>query len=74
LFEPDRYPGAGVTAVFNTYFGEDVTQRRSDVCSVGFEPNPSHTKRLKALEDAYKKCGWRVHFFTETAVSDHNGK
>ncbi len=36
----------------------------SEVCTVGFEPNPTHTPVLKTLEDAYRTCGWRVHFMT----------
>jgi hypothetical protein len=40
------------------------------VCSVGFEPNPRHTAALKDLEKSYNECGWRVKFFTKTAVSN----
>ena len=43
------------------------------VCAVGFEPNAQHTRHLQELERTYKKCGYFVHFFTETAVSDHSG-
>jgi hypothetical protein len=25
------------------------------------------------VEAAYKRCGWNVNFFTQTAVSNHNG-
>jgi hypothetical protein len=30
--------------------------------------------RLERLEDAYNECGWRTIFYTETAVSDHEGE
>ena len=43
------------------------------VCAIGFEPNPTHRKRLRQLETAYKQCGWKVKIFTDTAVSDHEG-
>lgn len=70
LFEPERYPGAAVIPIFDKYFGNN----RSRICAVGFEPNPVHTVRLNALQEHYSKhCGHRVHFFTETAVSNYNG-
>ena len=40
---------------------------------VGFEPNPSHTGGLIEIQQEYAKCGWSVHFYTETAVSNYNG-
>jgi hypothetical protein len=60
--------------VFNSSFGEDIEERRRTTCVVGFEPNFNHMERLRTLEEVYNKCGWRTHFFLETAVSDHNGK
>lgn len=41
---------------------------------MGFEPNPNNAPRLLAIEEAYRKCGWQVKFFTNTGVSDHVGK
>ena len=41
---------------------------------VGFEPNPRHTAGLLEIQEEYAKCGWSVRFYTETAVSNHNGK
>ena len=43
------------------------------ICAVGFEPNPSHTAPLKEIEEAFSSCGWRAHFFTQTAVSNYSG-
>ena len=50
-----------------------LSDDRSNVCTVGFEPNPNHAAGLKELEKAYMDCGWRTHFFTETAVSNYFG-
>ena len=55
--------------ITNPSFSSD----RSNVCAVGFEPNPKHASKLKAIEKAYTGCGWRTHFFTETAVSNYSG-
>ena len=79
LFEPIKYPGAKVHRVFDLLFGDKTirnqTMQGSDnyVCAVGFEPNSKHSKYLKEIESSYTKCGWRVKFLTETAVSDHYG-
>ena len=55
--------------ITNPSFSSD----RSNVCAVGFEPNPKHATKLKEIEKAYTDCGWRTHFFTETAVSNYSG-
>ena len=76
LYEPKLYPEAYVHTIFDSHFGaieERFHEDNQKVCAVGFEPNPHHTEYLKEVESSYKKCGWRVKFFTETAVSDHNG-
>lgn len=75
LFEPDLYPkdaGSGAMRFFEDYFGPKE-KRRSSVCAFGFEPNPSHTKRLDRLEQVYSALGWRTHIFTETGVGDTEG-
>ena len=77
LYEPEKYPNAKVHSVFNTQFGPVNLRKRKvseSICAVGFEPNNHHTKYLKEIEESYNKCNWRVKFFTETAVSDHNGE
>ena len=80
LFEPEKYPDASVHSIFNKYFGSIEERRKAYaenngkiVCAVGFEPNSHHTKYLKEVESSYNKCGWNVKFFTQSAVSDHNG-
>ena len=45
----------------------------SDICTVGFEPNPEHESALAKLEKAYNKCGFRVKIFTKTAVGEYDG-
>ena len=77
LYEPRKYPDAYVHEIFDSYFGPIEDRENEDnpetVCAVGFEPNPHHKKYLERVESSYNKCGWRVKFFTETAVSDTNG-
>lgn len=41
---------------------------------MGFEANPANTQSLKELQAAYRRVGFRVHFFTETAVALEDGK
>lgn len=73
LFEPSRYPGAGVLPIFDQYFGPNRHLAR-DLCAIGIEMNPKHTTRLSALERHYTEtCGYSVRFFKETAASTHNG-
>lgn len=45
---------------------------RSEVCTVGFEPNPKHTTRLLDLEAELRRRGHRVTILS-AAVSDKNG-
>ena len=85
LFEPELYPGSEVLGIYNSSFGKPDERRRVNsehsrtedtktLCAVGFEPNSHQTRKLKLLEDSYNKCGWFVKFFTESAVSDHEGQ
>jgi cell division protein FtsL len=72
LFEPSRYPHAEVLPLFDQYFG--VRRQSQQLCAIGVELNPSHTARLRALEEHYRhKCNYSVHFLTETAAANHNG-
>ena len=75
LYEPELYPKANVHTIFNSQFGsiEERTLHKQIICAVGFEPNSHHTEYLKQVESSYNKCGWNVKFFTQSAVSDHNG-
>ena len=52
----------------------DLKNDLKDICVVGFEPNPRHTAGLLEIQEEYAKCGWSVRFYTETAVSNRNGK
>lgn len=75
LFEPELYPLAEVRPVFEEHFGTP-TERASmlpDLCAVGWEPNPRHTKRLKEVEQCYMSRGFNTHFFTETLVDTFDG-
>ena len=73
LFEPSRYPGAGVLPLFDQYFGKKRHLAR-DLCAIGVEMNPKHTMRLSVLEKHYTEtCGFSVRFFKETAASTHDG-
>ena len=80
LFEPDKLPKSKLHKIFNANFGNIKErriaglQRSRVVCAVGIEPNSHHTLYLKRIEKGYNKCGWKVKFLTETAVSDHSGQ
>lgn len=75
LYEPHMYPKADVLPVFDNVFGEQWNTRLGDeLCAVGFEPNPHNTAKLLKLETAYRQQGWRVKFFTETAVAMEDGE
>ena len=80
LFEPERYPKAKILSIYDEVFG-NIDHRKKEnhkngkrICAVGFEPNPQHTKYLKNVEESYNSCGYRVKFYTDTAVSRYNGK
>ena len=72
LYEPNLFPQAQFLPIFDEYFGRNEV--RFSVCAVGFEPNANFSKGLKDLEFAYKKCGWKTKFHTETAASHTNGQ
>jgi len=76
LYEPSKYEGAKIHPVFDKYFHRRIQSLNSSlpyICAVGFEPNPNHENKLKALNDAYNKCQWKVEIFSKTAVSDQKG-
>lgn len=73
LFEPHFYPHAPFLDVFEKEFGP-VEERKKNVCAVGFEPNPHHTKKLSDIEKSYQECGWRAWFYKETGVSNRSGQ
>ena len=39
------------------------------MCAFGFEANPKHATRLKAVEECYAEHNWRTKFFAPLAVS-----
>ena len=63
LFEPAKYPRSHFTKVFLHAFGAVSNETAQLTCSLGFEPNPKHITRHKALQHAYKRMGWRYSFF-----------
>ena len=68
LFEPNLFPKATkFLNLIDKYFGEK--RNSSQVCAVGFEPNPVHEDHLLRTAGAYNKCGWRVLFHTRTGVA-----
>lgn len=69
LFEPHLYRGAPMLALFDACLGP-APKRLRRVCAFGFEANPIHTKRLRALQSAYRNLGWNVTVATETLVGD----
>ena len=73
LFEPAKYPRSHFTRVFARTFGAfpDVAQL---TCSLGFEPNPKHVSRHKALQRAYERMGWRHSFFPFALGANTSGE
>ena len=53
LYEPTKYPHAGVEPIFAQHFGPAP---RCGVCTIGFEPNPVHRHRLQRLESSLGSC------------------
>lgn len=74
LFEPHLFPGAPLINIFDAYFGPYGSRNQSEVCAVGFEPNPEHGPVLTATTEAYQKCGWRVMFHLGTAAGGKESK
>ena len=77
LYEPHLFPKAQFLPMFDEHFGRNEVRQLvggHSVCAVGFEPNANFSKGLKDLETAYKKCGWKTKFHTETAASHTNGQ
>jgi hypothetical protein len=67
LYQPESFPNAPVLPLFNEEFGD--TSRRNRVCAIGFEPNPNQNSHLDNLQSIYRRAGFPVVIFTETAVS-----
>jgi FkbM family methyltransferase len=69
LYAPKKFKGAKVLPVFEQYFGND----RTNVCSIGFEPNVAHTEYLNKLNEHFANQKYQGFIFTEHAVSSHRG-
>ncbi|CAF1505674.1 unnamed protein product [Adineta steineri] len=65
LYEPHLYPDALILQHFKNIFGNNS----NEVCSVGFEANPSHDSYLTEFEKYCLARNWRVKIFKSTAVS-----
>jgi len=72
LFEHQKFPDAAINEIFQKYFfsnnNTDIDNLESQICAVGWEPNPLHTAYLRELERSYHRCGYRVTIFTGTGV------
>jgi len=76
VYEPHLFIDAPLLPIFEKYFGNEKSRHIGgdySVCTVGFEPNPKHTKVLKDLQKAYEKCGWKAKFLTNTAAAHSSG-
>jgi len=69
VYQAEKYPGALALPVFDQYFGPG---RRCNVCSIGFEPNPSHRAHLYALQERFNNAGIGVLIFFG-AANTHTG-
>jgi hypothetical protein len=67
LYQPESFPHAPVIPLFDEVFGDKSHRRR--VCAIGFEPNPNQNSRLDSVQTIYRRAGFPVVIFTETAVS-----
>ena len=72
LYEPAKFPGAPALQMFDDHFGPSPA-RNGAVCAFGFEANPKHAPRLRALEACYNSRHWRTTFFAPAAVSTRTG-
>ena len=72
LYEQDLFPGAPIIPLFEKYFGKYEERDFSEVCSVGWEPNPGHASYLAELESHYRDCGYRLTINTLTGVGVTN--
>ena len=66
LFEPHKYPGAPVHALFKETF---ASTDRCRVCAIGVEPNPRHRNRLSQLQSRLAAAGAGVTVFEAAAGS-----
>ena len=70
LAEPDKYRGAPILRTFRDLFGPPPW---CHVCTVGFEPNPRHERRLDVLEERLRAARAPPLFLFRAAASDADG-
>ena len=73
FYEPENYPLVAendkrqkqirIQRLYTEAFGNQYMCKISTACTLGFEPNPKHYKRLQYLEQTYNAKGRMVHFF-----------
>jgi len=73
LYEPKKYPDSKVHPLFDKFFGLPAERNSSEICTVGFEPDPRYRMDLRLIKSNYEKMGWPVNFIF-SAVSDRNTK
>jgi hypothetical protein len=75
LYEPQYYPGAEVIPYFDSFYGKGVdsfNRTRTNVCSIGFEPNHLHIDRLMMLQSKYRQAGYPMVVFIGVAIFTEN--
>lgn len=76
LFEPHLYDHQDhiYSRVLNEVFGErKEDDEKTDICVIGFEPNPRHVQRLRDLTFAYLLRGWKAKFIFAAAGAPSSG-
>ena len=71
LFEPEKYPGNGIEFILVNAFGNG-SRKDMPICVFAFEPNPEQIKHQMAIQDAYRKMGWRYTFFNVAVGSENS--
>ena len=74
LYEPKKYPGAGILPYFEKYFPNAANNEDSLICAIGFEANFKHVETLKDIQKCYQSLGWNAYFFAPRAVSVIDGQ
>eukprot|EP01038_Epipyxis_sp_PR26KG_P018495 gene18495-26097_t len=70
LYEPHYFKRSPIRWHFEDIFNSDI---RTNICTIGFEPNSLHTSRLLGLQNAYLAANFPLVIFTNTAVGATNG-
>lgn len=70
LYNAEQFPNARVLPFFDKTYGLN----RSNVCSLGVEPNPHHAEYLHQLNLYFKRKGYQSLILTNMAVSVKPGR